>query len=126
MKRSRTLAASSAVLGLATLALTLGPTSASADATIVLAQWNMDEAPGATTAVDSGPNGMGGVIGSAIATGVGVNGATGYRWSSVKPNEPPAKPEGIAPAAANEPEQVIRPEDEALVVERLRELGYIE
>ena len=28
--------------------------------------------------------------------------------------------------ASNEPEQVIRPEDEALVVERLRELGYIE
>jgi hypothetical protein len=40
--------------------------------------------------------------------------------------EPPAKPEGDASNAANEPEQVIRPEDEALVVERLRELGYIE
>ena len=38
--------------------------------------------------------------------------------------EPPASPGG--PAAADEPEQVIRPEDEALVVERLRELGYIE
>jgi hypothetical protein len=42
--------------------------------------------------------------------------------------EPPAKPAGPGDAsdAANEPEQVIRPEDEALVVERLRELGYIE
>lgn len=42
--------------------------------------------------------------------------------------ESPAKPaeSGDNPAAANEPEQVIRPEDEALVVERLRELGYIE
>ena len=29
-------------------------------------------------------------------------------------------------SAADEPEQVIRPEDEALVVERLRDLGYIE
>jgi hypothetical protein len=38
--------------------------------------------------------------------------------------EPPAKPDG--PAGSEEPEQVIRPEDEALVVERLRELGYIE
>jgi len=38
--------------------------------------------------------------------------------------EPPAKPGN--PAATEEPEQVIRPEDEALVVERLRELGYIE
>jgi len=42
--------------------------------------------------------------------------------------EPPASPKGPwgTPAAADEPEQVIRPEDEALVVERLRELGYIE
>ena len=38
--------------------------------------------------------------------------------------EPPAKPD--APAGSEEPEQVIRPEDEAMVVERLRELGYIE
>jgi len=42
--------------------------------------------------------------------------------------EPPAKPAapGATPDASNEPEQVIRPEDEAVVVERLRELGYIE
>lgn len=33
--------------------------------------------------------------------------------------EPPAPP-------PEEPTQVIRPEDEALVAERLRELGYIE
>jgi hypothetical protein len=41
---------------------------------------------------------------------------------------PPVKPDGPGdnPAATDEPEQVIRPEDEALVVERLRELGYIE
>lgn len=40
----------------------------------------------------------------------------------------PAKPAnpGNAPEPSGEPEQVIRPEDEALVVERLRELGYIE
>jgi len=42
--------------------------------------------------------------------------------------KPPAKPvdPGSNPDATGEPEQVIRPEDEALVVERLRELGYIE
>jgi hypothetical protein len=42
--------------------------------------------------------------------------------------ESPAKSDdpGSASDGANEPEQVIRPEDEALVVERLRELGYIE
>jgi len=41
--------------------------------------------------------------------------------------EPPASTAGpVSPGAAEEPSQVIRPEDEALVVERLRELGYIE
>jgi len=39
----------------------------------------------------------------------------------------PAKPADSATTdASSEPEQVIRPEDEAVVVERLRELGYIE
>jgi hypothetical protein len=37
--------------------------------------------------------------------------------------EPPAVP---APKGLEEPTQVIRPEDEAKVVERLRELGYID
>jgi len=41
--------------------------------------------------------------------------------------EPPVPPDGPDNSdGASEPEQVIRPEDEALVVERLRELGYIE
>lgn len=38
----------------------------------------------------------------------------------------PADPAAVNPDASNEPEQVIRPEDEEVVVERLRELGYIE
>jgi hypothetical protein len=41
----------------------------------------------------------------------------------VAPEPPPAPaPQG----GAEEPTQVIRPEDEALVAERLRDLGYIE
>ena len=36
--------------------------------------------------------------------------------------EPPADPK----STTEEPSQVIRPEDEAVVVERLRELGYID
>jgi hypothetical protein len=39
-----------------------------------------------------------------------------------KPEPPPAP----APKAPEEPTQVLRPEDEALVAERLRDLGYIE
>jgi hypothetical protein len=38
--------------------------------------------------------------------------------------DPPATPD--PPGAPEEPVQVIRPEDEAIVVERLRELGYID
>lgn len=40
-----------------------------------------------------------------------------------KAPEPPATPD---PQETAEPVQVIRPEDEAIVVERLRELGYID
>jgi len=49
-----------------------------------------------------------------------------------KPLKPASQDTGIPPEPAQttnpaeEPEQVIRPEDEALVAERLRELGYIE
>jgi hypothetical protein len=51
-----------------------------------------------------------------------------YALASAAVPEPPPQPDGpgTAPDASDEPEQVIRPEDEALVVERLRELGYIE
>jgi hypothetical protein len=38
--------------------------------------------------------------------------------------DPPATPD--PQGGAEEPVQVIRPEDEAIVVERLRELGYID
>jgi hypothetical protein len=44
---------------------------ASAQASTVLALWNMNESPGATVLVDSGPNGLNGTIGSHIT----LNGA---------------------------------------------------
>jgi hypothetical protein len=40
----------------------------------------------------------------------------------VVPEPPPAQ----APKAPEEPVQELKPEDEALVAERLRDLGYIE
>lgn len=51
-----------------------------------------------------------------------------HKETSERVPEPPAAPGGSksTPGASEEPAQVIRPEDEALVVERLRELGYIE
>jgi hypothetical protein len=69
---------------------------AGAAATTTLADWRLNEGPGATTMQDSSGNNIDGVIGSAVQTGVGFgDGTTGYRWSNVKPNEPPAKPERL-------------------------------
>jgi hypothetical protein len=44
---------------------------------------------------DGSGNGIHGSIGSAVATGVTYDGATGYRWSHTAPNQPPPKPERL-------------------------------
>jgi hypothetical protein len=51
-------------------------------AATTVADWEMNEAAGATTMHDSGPNNLSGTIGSAVQTGVSVGGAKGYRWSA--------------------------------------------
>jgi hypothetical protein len=43
-----------------------------------------------------------------------------------KKTEGGAAPETAEPSKPEEPTQVIKPEDEAIVAERLRQLGYIE
>jgi hypothetical protein len=85
--------------GLALGGVVVGSAPASAAATVVLAQWNMNEAPGATLMADSSGHGINGVIGSAVQTGVVFSGATAYRWSNVKPNQPPPKPERLVQVA---------------------------
>jgi hypothetical protein len=50
-------------------------------ATTTVANWRMNERPGATTMHDSSGSGLSGAIGSAVETGVIKRGATGYRWS---------------------------------------------
>jgi hypothetical protein len=69
--------------------------SAGAAASITLVDWQMNEAVGATVMLDSGPNGINGTIGSAVSTGTVVSGATGYKWASTQPNQPPTKPERL-------------------------------
>jgi hypothetical protein len=59
-----------------------------------LADWEMNEAPGATTMVDSSGH-VNGTIGSAVQTGVKVQGATAYRWVFTSPTAPPPKPERL-------------------------------
>jgi Concanavalin A-like lectin/glucanases superfamily len=60
-----------------------------------LADWEMNEAPGATVMVDSGPLHFNGVIGSGVQTGVSALGAEGYRWAFASPTAPPPKPERL-------------------------------
>jgi hypothetical protein len=46
-----------------------------------VADWRMNEPPGATTMLDRGESNLSGTIGSAVQTGVVLSGETGYRWS---------------------------------------------
>jgi hypothetical protein len=53
----------------------------------------MNEGPGASTAVDSSGNGLNGVVGSHVQTGVALTGGgIGYRFPYIKPNTPPPDP----------------------------------
>ena len=65
-----------------------------------LADWEMNEAPGATTMIDASGH-VNGTIGSAVQTGVSVMGATVYRWPFASPTAPPPKPERIVQANSN-------------------------
>jgi hypothetical protein len=79
-----------ALVGLLTAVVACEP-----GADVTIAHWQMNEGSGARTMVDSGPKGIDGSIGSAVQTGVSHAGAKGYRWSSVNPTAPPAKPERL-------------------------------
>jgi hypothetical protein len=46
-----------------------------------IADWRMNEPPGATTMHDSSQSNLSGTIGSAVRTGVVFSGERGYRWS---------------------------------------------
>lgn len=82
----------SGLLGTLTATVALGVTSVvavlvapqtAAAATVVVADYEMNESAGATVMNDSGPNNIDGRIGSRIAPGTLVNGATAYRFAPV-------------------------------------------
>lgn len=82
-----------AVIG--ALALTSVPASAWA-AVEIEASWEMNEAPGATVMIDSGPNAINvGINQNGLDTGVAYAGAVGYRWAYRSPTAPPASPERV-------------------------------
>jgi hypothetical protein len=74
---------------------------ADAAATRTTALWNMNEAAGATTMVDSSGNGRNGTVGSDVQTGVSVLGAVGYRFPFILPNQPPARPQHLVTVPDN-------------------------
>jgi hypothetical protein len=57
-----------------------------------VAIWSMNERSGAHTMIDSSGNGLHGSIGDEVVTDVGVRGATGYRFTRLQPDRPPAHP----------------------------------
>lgn len=66
------------------------------------ADYQMNEASGATVMVDSSGNGLDGVINQdGLDTGFTIDGATGYNWPRRNPNEAPASPERIIQVADN-------------------------
>jgi Laminin G domain len=62
-----------------------------------LADWEMNQAPGATVMVDSSGH-VNGTIGTAVKTGVSIMGATAYEWPFTSPTAPPAKPQRLVQA----------------------------
>ncbi len=69
--------------------------AAAGKAMSVVADWQLNEAPGARVMVDNGPRHLDGSVGSLVRTGAKVNGATAYSWSWAKPNTPPAQPQRL-------------------------------
>src|SRR4051812_23696713 len=71
----------------------LGPaTTAAAEASHPVANWQLNEAAGAHTMVDSGGRGLNGSIGGEVETGIHGGGATGYRFTRLPPDTPPPHP----------------------------------
>jgi len=86
---------SSAVVALVASLVVAIASPARAAATTTIAEWQMNEASGATVMVDASGHGIDGLIGSAVITGATYDGATGYRWPFASPTLPPAKPERV-------------------------------
>jgi hypothetical protein len=67
------------------------PASAAIDRPVAV--WQMNEAAGSTTMVDSSGNGLNGVIGANVQEGTALpGGGIGYRLPYKRPNTPPADP----------------------------------
>jgi hypothetical protein len=88
------LAASTAVAGAA------HPARAAAENPVAV--WDMNEAAGSPTMLDSGGRHLNGTIGGEVGVGTDVDGARGYRFARLDPDTPPTHPRHLVtvPAAA--------------------------
>jgi hypothetical protein len=89
--RRRLLAVSVALAGVVALA---SPANAAFEQAV--ADWQMNESAGSGSMQDSSGNQLDGVIGTDVRAGTALSGGgTGYRFTFVKPNQPPANPQRI-------------------------------
>ena len=87
-------------LGTSVLAVLAGGLACAATASAAtLADWEMNEGPGARVMADSSGH-VNGTIGSAVKTGVNTTGAIAYEWPFTSPTAPPAKPERLVQASS--------------------------
>ena len=71
-----------------------GPAQAAIDQPVAV--WQMNEAAGSRTMLDSSGNGINGTIGAHVLVGTALSGGgTGYRFPFLQPNTPPADPEHV-------------------------------
>jgi hypothetical protein len=90
--RRRLLAVPAIIAGTLSLA---SPAQAAIDRPVGV--WQMNEAAGARTMVDSSGNRFNGIIGDDVLAGTALSGGgTGYRFPYVPPNQPPANPQRLA------------------------------
>ena len=96
LRATTTLGTMVLALAASTSIVTTADAAMAAKAVEVEASWEMNEPAGATTMVDSGPNGFDTPVDQAgIDTGFGFDGATAYSWPRRPPTWPPASPERV-------------------------------
>jgi len=98
MRLRTLLAATSVVLGTAT-ALAGIATPAAAGTTHVMANWEMNEPPGAHSMIDYSGNGLTGRIGREVGLDTRVGDGTGYRFAKLTPDTPPTHPQHVVTVA---------------------------
>lgn len=74
------------------LVAALGPLAPASGSATVAGLWTFDEPEGERTAADLGPDGLKGMVGDEVRTGLDEDGVLVYRFPKVAPNSPPVRP----------------------------------